>query len=465
MPAVSPIVMAAALLVQQAPPPPSLDFEFYRTRVQPILLAKRPGGVPCATCHARVANSLLRLQPLAPGATSWSEVHSRGNFEALQLFVVPGEPTASRLLMHPLARAAGGDLFHGGGKHWRSQSDPEWQTLAAWVRGQKRDGPSPLAAATAQVRIIQTNAAGDNTHLIDPATNKVVGIIEDIEVPHGVTAAPDGSRIYISNESLHTLDVVDAKMLKVGKRIPLSGRPNNVATSKDGRRVYVGIAQAPGALDVIDTTSLTRVKSIPVKGAVHNVYVTPDGKYAVSGSIPQKIISVVDTKTEELAWTIELSAGIRPMAFDTNADGSTRNLYVQLSNFHGLAVVDFATRREIKRITHPAIEGAQPHKDGLQGAPAHGLGVAPDGKTVWSTSKVFGHAYVYSLPDLRPLGSVFVGQHPEWLTFTPDSKRVYVAAAGDNAVFVIDVKTMKEVARIPVGQVPKRNTTAILQTN
>ena len=68
------------------------------------------------------------------------------------------------------------------------------------------------------VRVLQTNAAGDNIHVIDPATNKVVGMIEDIEVPHGITIAPDGSRIYVTNESLTTLDVVDAKTLKVFKR-------------------------------------------------------------------------------------------------------------------------------------------------------------------------------------------------------------------------------------------------------
>ena len=56
---------------------------------------------------------------------------------------------------------------------------------------------------------------------------------------------------------------------------------------------------------------------------------------------------------------------------------------------------------------------------GLQGAPAHGLGVSPDGKTLWSTSKVYSHAYVFSLPDIKPIGTVFVGQHPEWVTFTP----------------------------------------------
>lgn len=447
-----------------APSPPpsssiSLDFDFYRTRVEPVFLARRPGNVQCVTCHARVAG-LFSLQPLMAGATSWTAEQSQKNFEAVRKWVVPGSPLTSRLLRHPLARESGGDAFHGGGKHWTSQNDPEWRLLAAWVAGEKAGS----AATRTAVRIIQTNAAADTTDLIDPATNTIVGVISDIEIPHGVTSAPDGSRLYLTDESLHTVDVVDALTLKIVKRIPLSGRPNNISITPDGRKVYAGIAVAPGALDIIDTTTLTNVKSVAVKGAIHNVYVTPDGKYAVAGSIPERTISVVDTTTDELAWTIPLSAGIRPMAFEKNPDGSTKRIFVQLSDFHGFVAVDFATRKEVARIEHPAIPGVEPHRDGLQGAPAHGLGVSPDGRTLWSTSKVYGYAYVHALPGLEEIGRVFVGQHPEWLTFTPDGKFVYVAAAGDNTVFVVDTKTMKEVARIPVGQVPKRNATAVLQT-
>src|SRR6516165_650922 len=154
----------------------------------------------------------------------------------------------------------------------------------------------PLAAST--VRIIQTNSPGDDVSIIDPATNKVVGTIHGIEVNHGAAAAPDGSRYYISNEDRSTLDVVDVKSLQVTKSIRLSGHPNNISISKDGRRVYVSIAVAPGAVDVVDTVSLEKVKSIPVKGAVHNTYVTPDGKYVVSGSIPSRTITVIDAQTE-----------------------------------------------------------------------------------------------------------------------------------------------------------------------
>ena len=66
----------------------------------------------------------------------WLESFRHKNFEAWQRVVAPGDPMSSRLLMHPLKAEAGGDPFHAGGKHWTSQNDPEWQTLAAWVRGQ-----------------------------------------------------------------------------------------------------------------------------------------------------------------------------------------------------------------------------------------------------------------------------------------------------------------------------------------
>jgi YVTN family beta-propeller protein len=183
----------------------------------------------------------------------------------------------------------------------------------------------------------------------------------------------------------------------------------------------------------------------------------------VAGSIPTSTISIVDTTTDTLVRTIKMSSGIRPMTFDRNTDGSTKHIYVQLSNFHGFAVVDFASGKEVRRIEHPPVPGEHAHTDGLQGAPAHGLGVSPDGKTLWSTSKVYSHAYVFALPGLEPLGTVFVGQHPEWVTFTPDSRFVYIGAAGDNTKFAVDVRTLKEVARIPVGQVPKRIATAVLQ--
>ena len=111
----------------------ALDFDFFKARVQPIFLAKRPGHARCVTCHRTGSPPLV---PLADGQATWTDEQSRQNFDAWKRVVVPGRPDASRLLLHPLAKTAGGDVFHAGGRHWASQSDPEWQTLAAWVRGE-----------------------------------------------------------------------------------------------------------------------------------------------------------------------------------------------------------------------------------------------------------------------------------------------------------------------------------------
>ena len=112
------------------------------------------------------------------------------------------------------------------------------------------------AVFAASVQIYQTNSAGDHVDVIDAKTNKVVLKVNGIEVPHGVTFSPDGKRAYISCESESTLWATDTKTGMLIAKAPLSGHPNNISISNDGKYVFVGIAVAPGAVDVIDTASM-----------------------------------------------------------------------------------------------------------------------------------------------------------------------------------------------------------------
>jgi hypothetical protein len=111
----------------------TLSFEAYRTKVEPIFLKKRPGHARCYTCHS-ANSSAFHLQPLAEGKTQWTEAESRLNFESVSHLVTPGNPKTSHFLLHPLAPEAGGDEFHGGGKQFPSQDDPDWKIIADWVR-------------------------------------------------------------------------------------------------------------------------------------------------------------------------------------------------------------------------------------------------------------------------------------------------------------------------------------------
>ena len=129
------LVVAASLPARAQTPGPALDYEFFKTKVQPIFLAKRPGHARCISCHGQ--GTTLRLQPLAADRATWTDEESRKNFDAIRKVVVPGS-VKSRFLVHPLAEQAGGDFFHNGGKHWTSQNDPEWQVLKTWVVGSSR---------------------------------------------------------------------------------------------------------------------------------------------------------------------------------------------------------------------------------------------------------------------------------------------------------------------------------------
>jgi hypothetical protein len=137
----APVVILLALVIGQAPATSPvtddpLDYAFFKARVEPIFLAKRPGHARCYVCH-RGSGAPTYLQMLSPGAATWNEEQSRQNFEAVRRYVVPGHPELSRLLIHPLAEEAGGDDFHGGGRQFASKTTREWQTIAAWIRGER----------------------------------------------------------------------------------------------------------------------------------------------------------------------------------------------------------------------------------------------------------------------------------------------------------------------------------------
>ena len=309
----------------------------------------------------------------------------------------------------------------------------------------------PLAAST--VRIYVANSAGSNITVIDPAANKVVDDIKVSKNPHGIVPSPDCSRFYVSSETENVLDVVDRASSKIIRRVPIGKRPNNVAITPDGRRVYVCIREESW-VDIVDTASLEKVKSVVVGKNPHNVYCTPDGKHMIATSMGDKKLTVINVETEQPEFEIPVGGVPRPLAIEALPTGKIGRLFVQLSDLHGFVVVDYKAHVVIDKVLLPdAPAGAQPL---IADTYSHGIGITPDGKTLWVASMLDNSVSVYSLPGLHRLGTIPVGRGPDWLTFTPDGARCYVSNAGADSVSAIDVASRKELAKIAVGKVPKR---------
>ena len=332
----------------------------------------------------------------------------------------------------------------------------------------------PLVAGTALIYV--TNRGGTTIDVIDSATNKIVQTIGNIESPEVVRFSPDGSRLYIPYRGANELIVMDRKSEKIIKKVPLTGWPNEAQVTKDGKLILVCIRNTGtevadvGSLDIIDAKSLEKVKSIPTKRGLHDIAVTGDGKYAAAGAPGGHFLVVFDLQKMEIAWQVQYDNPVNPVVIENNPDGSGRRIFVQLGPTNGFSVVDFAKRAEVAMIKVP--DEPKGFGNGCE-AISHGIGISPDQKTLWVNSRTANSVFAYSLPEIKLLGHVSLpdqpipgkaprGGSPAWITFTPDSKTVYVSSCGIKTVTAIDVQGMKELARIRVGEMPDRISTLTL---
>jgi hypothetical protein len=344
------------------------------------------------------------------------------------------------------------------------------------------------------VRILQSNNAGNIHHIIDPATNRVTGLIRGCPHAHNLTVHPDGLYYYCSNEQEYTVDVFDTKTLQRVMQIPLSERPNKIVVNKKHRKIYVAIMRrsskvaGPGfeqvkggaaVVDVIDIATHKLIRSIPVFAPVHNTYVTPDDNFIVAGlnEDPEPgdpTIQVIDPVADKVVWGMALTGytqygrsthEVRPMAFEANPDGSTKRMFAQATGINAVWVIDWNKRQVVDMLWPPKLPLWQQNADGIQTGDMHGLEVLPDRSALWASSRLDSRIYGWTLPELKYIGAVEVGPTANWMTPTPDSKFMYVAISGSDHTLAVDLQKRAIVAKIKTGARPARISTAILPLN
>ena len=135
--------------------------------------------------------------------------------------------------------------------------------------------------------------------------------------------------------------------------------------------------------------------------------------------------SVIDTQTNEVAWTFSINPAASPMAISKKPDGSTDKIYAQNGGDNGFRVVDFDTHVVSSFVKLPDISPALQNR---RTARSHGIGITSDQKTLLVNSRTNSALYAYSLPDLKLLGGAALsGKGANWLMITPDDKTAYVA--------------------------------------
>ena len=314
-----------------------------------------------------------------------------------------------------------------------------------------------FAAATGRVlaaqnlRLYVDDSGGNDIAVVDLAARKKIDDITVGERPHGLAVQADGQRLFTTIESNNTLRIIDTANDKILATVALTGRPNQCAVTPDGRYVVVPIRDGNSA-DIVDVAQRRVVKVLPIK-MPHNAVDAGSNRYLFVSSMGSQKINLLDL--DKLQYAAQIPVGGVPRPYVASKDGNT--LYVALSYLHGFAIVSVPQRKVIRKVQMPS-RNKHPKERPYEPSNTltHGLALSPDGRELWVTSLLDNCLYIYDVKSGKIVGSVPVGEGPNWVAFSPHGKYVVASNAGSDDVSIIDAPARREVARVKTGKIPKR---------
>jgi YVTN family beta-propeller protein len=310
----------------------------------------------------------------------------------------------------------------------------------------------------------------DAMNLVEKAAYEVVKNQEGGDrFADDVFVSPDGGTLYVSRGNLDDAVAFDLKTKKMLWRFKVDGfKADHAILSPDGTRFTVS-ATTVGKAQVIDTATGKLAAEFATGSYPHANDYSPDGKYLYNSSIgvtalPKALeglkgarqITVVNPSTFKVIKTYTFDHGVRPAVFTRDNQWA----YLQLSYLNGFAEFNLASGKITRTINMPfSAAGQALSPDSYPNNSAHhGMALNGDESKLCDVGTIDDYTAIVSRPGLTTDGTVTydTGSIPYWSTSSVDGQYCFVSLSGKNAVSVIDYRTAKEVARVPVGTFPQR---------
>jgi YVTN family beta-propeller protein len=231
----------------------------------------------------------------------------------------------------------------------------------------------------------------------------------------------------------------------------VEGSPHHLAVSPDGARLYVPLFNRYYLL-VLDAHSGQVIDRWHTALGNHCLKISGDGTKLYVGNMSSDLIWIYDTRTGKILKRMPAGEAVRPLQLD----GDETHLIYQLSRFHGFKVRDVLTGAVTKSVDLPKLPAEIQMPDSYPYNVDHGLAVTPDHTKLLAAGSIAGYVAVYSLPKYDLLGTIRVGEDPNWIDVRGDSKIAFVSNRGSNTLSVLDLTSLKEIKQIPLGKMPAR---------
>ncbi len=250
--------------------------------------------------------------------------------------------------------------------------------------------------------------------IIDPAQDRVVGVLEPVPDVHGLAVTPNGKFIVAGSLSEQNWLPSENSDVRPGQR-----SVQYAATI----RQPMELRQKVSFLTIARTEDGAIIRRIRVPGAVRHVAITPNGRFAIATHPYSNSISIVDLQKLKRLNTIR--TGTHPNYVAIGPKGKWA--YVSNTESNSISEID--------------LEGWQIRREFLtQDGPEH-IVLSADGNTLYVSHSRAGTVSEVAVRSGLVAATHEIGQALHGIDLSYDEKTLFIAAERQKKILSIDLKT------------------------
>jgi YVTN family beta-propeller protein len=248
--------------------------------------------------------------------------------------------------------------------------------------------------------------------------------------PRGIAVTHDGKYLLTANQGSGDLSVIDRASGTLLARIPIGPSTEMVRAHGDTAYVTYEPPTDKGGLAhvaIVDLDKRVVTGSVPSGHETEGIEFSADGKTLLVANEGDDAISLYKLPDGSPAGQVKTAAyGTRPRGIKRSPDGSFYVATLEFSDKFLVLDKNFAVIKEVPTATGP-----------------YGLAFSPDGKRLFVAAAKAGLIQAFDAKTFAHLGDVKVGKRCWHFSFTQDGTRIVAACGRSDAVFVVDAAGLK----------------------
>jgi len=241
----------------------------------------------------------------------------------------------------------------------------------------------------------------------------------------GSTACAATDKMWIShnNDKLLCFDLKTEKIVWEVQYPKSEGGADRIGVTPDGAKLYApsGWWSSNKHVKVVDANTGKLLKKIKVapKGGLHNLIVSRDGRRVYVGSTRYNMLTVIDTKSDEIIRRVGPIIGvIQPLTINGAQTKAYINTHLYREGYGpGFEVGDLKSGKILHVVGRPDLSNRRSR--------CHGIGLTPDETEVWVVDQGHKELHVFdntvTPPKFKEVAPMAAKTHG-WICFSRDGR-------------------------------------------